>query len=43
MPELVSSGAGEKPLSLPSKVEWVLPAALATAAVLTCFVASELF
>lgn len=43
MPELVPFGAGEKPLSLPSKVEWVFSAALATAAVLTCSVASEFF
>lgn len=43
VPVLVLCGAGEKPLSLPSKVEWVSSAALATAAVLAWFVASELF
>lgn len=43
MPELIPSGAGEKPLSLPSEAEWVFSGALATAAALTCSVASELF
>lgn len=42
MPDLVSFGAGEKPLSLSSKAEWVF-AALGTATVLTCSVAGELF
>lgn len=40
---LVLFGAGEKPLSLPSKVGWVSSAALATAAILTCSVVSDLF
>lgn len=39
---LVPFGAGEKPLSLPSRVEGVFAAALATAADLTCSVVSEL-
>lgn len=43
MPELVPFGAGEKPLSLPSKVEWVFSAALATTAIFTCSVVTELF
>lgn len=43
MPELVPFGAGEKPLSLPSKVEWVFSTALATTAIFTCSVVIELF
>lgn len=43
VPELVPSGAGEKLLSLPSRLEWMFAAALATAAVLICSVVSELF
>jgi len=43
MAELIPFRAGEKPLSLPSKVEWAFAAALATAADLTCSVVIELF
>lgn len=43
VPELLPFGAREKLLSLPSRVEWVFAAALATTAVLTCSVVSELF